>query len=319
MNRSQGGVGLALALVSASTFGTSGTFATSLIDAGWTPGAAVTARITVAAAILTIPGLAQMRGRWAQLRRGAGMIAAYGLVAVVGAQLCFFNAIEHLSVGVALLLEYLGIVLVVGWLWLRHGQRPRALTIWGAGAALVGLVLVLDLTGSQRVDLVGVLWGLAAAIGLATFFVLSSSADEPLPPIAMAWAGMSVGGLALIVAGAVGALPMRARFGDVHFLDLTVSWLVPVVGLSLVAAALAYVAGIGAARRLGASVASFVGLTEVLFAILFAWLLLGQLPGPLQIVGGACILVGVTLVRVDDLRADRSVAIPAELGSAATG
>jgi hypothetical protein len=40
----------------------------------------------------------------------------------------------------------------------------------------------------------------------------------------------------------------------------------------------------------------------VLFAILFAWLLLGQLPSPVQFLGGAFILAGVTVVRVDELR-----------------
>ena len=32
--------------------------------------------------------------------------------------------------------------------------------------------------------------------------------------------------------------------------------------------------------------ASFVGLSEVLFAILFAWVLLGELPGLIQLAGG---------------------------------
>ncbi|HYK32733.1 MAG TPA: DMT family transporter, partial [Streptosporangiaceae bacterium] len=62
--------------------------------------------------------------------------------------------------------------------------------------------------------------------------------------------------------------------------------------------------GIAAARRLGAKLASFVGLVEVLFAIVFAWLLLGQLPTDLQFAGGALILAGVTLVRVDEMRSD---------------
>ena len=78
----------------------------------------------------------------------------------------------------ALLLEYSGTLLVVLWMWLRHGQRPRRLTVVGGLLAMVGLVLVLDLTGSQRVDLVGVLWGLGAATGLATFFVLSGRAER---------------------------------------------------------------------------------------------------------------------------------------------
>ena len=114
------------------------------------------------------------------------------------------------------------------------------------------------------------MWGLLAAVGLAVYFVLSAAAAEPLPPIVMAWAGMCVGAAALGLLGLVGALPMKATAADVVFLGHRVSWLVPVLGLSLVAAVIAYVAGIGAARRLGAKLASFIGMTEVLFAILFA-------------------------------------------------
>jgi drug/metabolite transporter (DMT)-like permease len=79
-----------------------------------------------------------------------------------------------------------------------------------------------------------------------------------------------------------------------------VSWLVPVLGMSLVAAAFAYVAGIFGARLLGARVASFVGLTEILFAVLFAWALLGQAPRPVQLVGGLLMVVGIALVRLDE-------------------
>ena len=152
--------GLTLAVLSAATFGTSGAFASSLIEAGWSPAAAVITRVAVAAAVLTVPALIQLRGRWSLLRRGAGRAAAYGLVAVAGCQLFYFNAIERMPVGVALLLEYLAAVLVVGWLWLRHGQRPRRLTVAGAAAAIAGLAMVLDLAGSARIDPVGVMWGL---------------------------------------------------------------------------------------------------------------------------------------------------------------
>jgi hypothetical protein len=74
------------------------------------------------------------------------------------------------------------------------------------------------------------------------------------------------------------------------------------------------VAGIGAAWRLGAKLASFIGMTEVLFAILFAWLALGQLPTPIQFVGGAFILAGIALVRAgertDPVREDDPVTRP---------
>jgi drug/metabolite transporter (DMT)-like permease len=45
-----------------------------------------------------------------------------------------------------------------------------------------------------------------------------------------------------------------------------------------------------------------VGLTEVVFAVLFAWLMLGELPSGLQLVGGALIMVGIALVRIDQMR-----------------
>ena len=294
--------GLGLALLSAATFGTSGIFARSLIDAGWSADAAVAARIGIAALVLAVPALVALRGRWHVARRAAGTVGLFGLLAVAGAQVAFFNAVRYLPVGVALLIEYSGIVLVVLWMWAAHGQRPRRLTIAGAVTALLGLVLVLDLTGAGRIDPLGVLWGLAAAVGLAGYFVLSARIDPELPSVSLAAGGMAVGAGLLLVLGAVGAMPMQATFGSVEFAGTRTSWIVPVIGLSLVAAVISYVAGIGAARVLGAAVSSFVGLTEVMFAVLFAWIALGELPSAVQAVGGVLIVAGIVLVRLDALR-----------------
>lgn len=298
------GSGLLLALLSAASFGTSGSFARSLAEVGWSPGAAVAARVSAAAALLALPAVVALRGRWRSLRASGRMIVLYGLIAVAGGQVCFFNAIEHLSVGVALLLEFLGTVLVVVWMWLRHGHRPRRLTLIGSAVALAGLVLVLDLSGDQRLDAIGVLWALGGAIGLAGYFVLSGGDDSDVPPIVLASAGMVVGAIALFGLGSLGALPLRAQFTAVRIAGHQVSWLVPVVGLSLLAAAIAYVAGIGATRRLGPKLASFVGLTEVLFAVLFAWLFLGELPTAMQAAGGLLIVTGIAVVRADEGRPD---------------
>src|SRR3954469_3611376 len=125
--RGAAGLGLGLAVLSAAMFGTSGVFADSLMATGWSPGAVVTLRVAIAAVLLTPPALLSLRGRWSRQKRGLLRTAlpevlAFGLVAVAGCQLFFFNAIRRLDVGVALLLEYGGILLVVAWTWLRHGQ-----------------------------------------------------------------------------------------------------------------------------------------------------------------------------------------------------
>lgn len=292
-------LGLMLAVLSAATFGTSGIFARSLLDAGWTAGTAVAVRVGVAAVLLAVPALIVVRGRWAVLRRSLGTMALFGALGIVCAQVGFFYAVQYLPVGIALLLEYSGILLVVLWMWAVHGQRPARLTVAGAATAVAGLALVLDLTGGGgRIDPLGVMWGLIAAVGLAAYFVISARVDPELPSIALASGGMAVGAALLFALGAVGLLPMAATFGDVTLGGREMSWLVPILGVSLVAAVISYVAGIGAARLLGASLSSFFGLTEVLFAVLFAWLFLGELPTALQLAGGILIIGGIVLVKL---------------------
>jgi drug/metabolite transporter (DMT)-like permease len=303
VHRSFSNLGLALALVSCAAFATSGSFAASLIAAGWSPGAAVTGRVAVAAAVLTVPALLHLRSHratWASART----LVIYGVLAVAGAQLCFFNAVSHLSVAVALLVEYSGVLLVVGWGWARNHNRPRRLTALGGATALIGLVLVLNLAGSHHLDVVGILWALGASVGLASYFVVTAEVESSMPPLVMAWGGLAVGAFVLGLAAATGALPMRASSADVELLGRHVSWLVPMLGLSIVAAVLAYVTGIAGVRLLGAKLSSFVGLTEVLFAVLFAWLLLGQRLAVVQLAGGLLVVAGIALVRLDEVRGD---------------
>lgn len=72
---------------------------------------------------------------------------------------------------------------------------------------------------------------------------------------------------------------------------------VPVLAIGLLATALAYVLGITSTRMLGSRLASFVALSEVVAAMLFGWLLLGQLSEPIQLIGGGLVLVGVVVVK----------------------
>lgn len=295
-------MGLIIAIVSCAAFGTSGSFAKALLGSGWTPVTAVAARISIAALALAIPTAMALRGRWHVLRDNIKPIVLYGIFGVAGCQLFYFNAVTHVSVGVALLIEYLAPMLLVGWAWARYGRTPRRLTIAGTAAAIVGLLFVLDVFNGFSVDPIGIAWALGAALCLTVYFVIAGDEESELPPIALAGGGMSVGAVILLAMCALGVQPVSVSTADVTFAGSQMPFWVPVLGLALIAAALAYATGIYAARALGTTVASFISLLEVLFAVAFAWMFVGEAPTLVQVVGGAFIVGGVVLVRLDESR-----------------
>ena len=78
------------------------------------------------------------------------------------------------------------------------------------------------------------------------------------------------------------------------------SWVVPVVALAVIPTAIAYTLGIMGIARLRPRFASLVGLSEVMFAVLAAWVLLGEAITLTQAVGGAVVLAGLALARQGD-------------------
>jgi len=292
--------GLLLALTSALAFGTSGTMARGLMDAGWSPGAAFAVRVSLAAVVLVVPGLLAIRGRYGLLLTHARTIVLYGLSAVVCAQLLYFMAVQRLDVGIALLIEYTAPVAVVLWMWLAHGQRPGRFTFLGAAVAAGGLVLLLDVFGGTQLDLVGVLLALGAMTGAAAYFVMSADDSSGLPPLTLAAGGLVVASLTFWIVAATGLLPFTMTTDDVAFSTGSVPWWVPVLVLGFIAAALAYATGIAAARHLGGRLASFVALTEVAAGLGFAWVLLDQAPKPLQLVGALLVLGGIVVVKLGE-------------------
>lgn len=184
------GVGTALAVVSAVMFGLSGPFAKALTDAGWTPSGAVLVRMGGAAAILLVILALTRPGVLSAVRADGPALVLYGVLAVAGVQVAFFNALLYVPVAIALLLEYLGPILVLAWVWLVRRQPLGARTLSGAVVALFGLSLVVQVWTGVELRWEGLAWGLAAAVCQASYFLL---ADLPTPV-------QAVGG-ALILAG----------------------------------------------------------------------------------------------------------------------
>ncbi|GAA2005195.1 DMT family transporter [Nakamurella flavida] len=295
----RGSVGVLLVgVLSAVAFAASGPFVKPLLLSGWSSAAAVMVRVGIGGLLLTPLALIALRGRFAALGRSWRRITLYGLIAVAGTQFCYFAAVQRLPVGVALLTEYLAPVLLVGLAWAR-GRRPSLVVAAGAVLSVLGLLLVLDLTGGVRLDLIGVLWGLGAAVGLCGYFLISAAPADGLPPVALAAGGLLVGSLALALTGVVGLLPLEVSWAPVALFGGTVPWWVPMGVVAVIATAVAYVTGIVAAAGLGSRVASFLGLLEVLASVAIAWLLLGEVPTWLQAAGAVLVLTGVALVRAD--------------------
>lgn len=296
-------VGLLFAVGSALAFGSSGPFAKALMEAGWSPTAAATARLAGGALAMVIFATLVRPGWAREAARHAGTVIAYGLVPIAGAQLFYYNAVSHLSVGVALLLEYTAPLLVVGWLWAVTRRRPSPMTFAGVGLAVAGIMLVLDIFTGAHINTVGVGWGLAAAVCAACYFLMSNrvSADGAgLNPISLATGGLIVGTGAVALVGLTGVMPLTFTSDPVVIAGHTTSWLVPVIALGLIPTAIAYTLGILGITRLKPRFASLVGLSEVLFAVLAAWILVGESITPGQAVGGLVVLLGLALARQGD-------------------
>lgn len=307
--RGRGLLGIVAGIAAAAAFGAGGIVIKPLLESGWSPAAAVLVRVWIAALALAAPALIALRGDLQPLWRARWTVLVYGAFAVAGVQVAYFAAIERIPVSTTLLIEYLAPVALVLLAWARTGRRPAVVVLGGALLAVGGLLLVVG-PGNAALDPVGVALALLAMIGVAVYYTVGDRTDSELPPVALAAAGFIVGGVILGLVVATGLLPFELAFDDVAVLGVAMPWWAPLVIVGLVATAFAYVAGIGAITLLGTRTASFLGLSEVLFAALLGWAFLGEAMSPLQVAGGALILGGIVLVRLAPQRSETIEAVP---------
>ncbi|MDX6238014.1 MAG: hypothetical protein QOG10_2829 [Kribbellaceae bacterium] len=286
-------VGLGFAVFSAITFGGSGPFAKALIGAGFSPEQAAWIRIVGAAALL-VPlalifrgstGLRTARASWPQL-------VLYGLTGIAGCQTLFFIAASRLPVGVAILLEFSGPVLVVG--WLKFGRKvpvPRSAAL-GVAIALVGLACVVEIWSGLQLDLVGLLAGLGAAACQATYFVLIDKLTGVADPLVMTAAGSVVGAVVLTAIAAPWTIPWHALTDTIAIGQRSAPGWIFAAWLIVISTVVAYLAGAAAVQRLAAAIGGAVAYVEVVAASLFAWILLDETLTRAQVIGGAIVLVG---------------------------
>ncbi|MYS23253.1 Threonine/homoserine efflux transporter RhtA [Streptomyces sp. DvalAA-14] len=283
--------GLGLALLSACAFGGSGVAAKPLIEAGFDPLQVVWMRVAGAALIL-LPVAARHR----RLPRARpGLLLGFGALAVAGCQGLYFVAISRIPVGVAILVEYLGPALLLGWVRFVQRRPVSRAAVIGVVLAVTGMACVVEVWGGLAFDPLGLLCAFGAACCQVAYFVLADqgTGHEDAPdPLAVVAYGLLVGAALLTVFARpwdipFAALAHRAALGDRQVPSvLLLAWIV------LVATVVAYLSGVIAVRRLSPQIAGVVACTEAVVGTVLAWFLLDEHLGAAQLVGGALVLAG---------------------------
>ncbi len=300
-------LGYPLVLLAATLFGLNAGVSRIPLRSGTPTDTFTTVRIT--AAFLAFVLIAVLVDRSAlRVPRGRALllIAGLGIVGFAGVQWTYNVAINRLPLSIALLLEYLGPVLVV--LWVRVVRRePVHQRMWPALALAVGgLAVVSQVWDGLTLDGLGVTMALGAAVCFATYFLLGEHAGRleaegadvggPLHIILWAFAVATVG-MNLVqpawTSDALGAnVSMLGRFADTS---------VPAWGAMVWVVLLGTVAPffllLVALRSLSATVVSVVAMLEPVVAALVGWVWFRETLNPVQLLGMAAVLAGILLAQ----------------------
>ncbi|MGH8689198.1 MAG: DMT family transporter [Burkholderiales bacterium] len=222
-------------------------------------------------------------------RAHAGLLAAAGLA--FAGDLAFWHwSIQFTSVANSTLLANLASIFVTLGAWALWRERPRPLFLLGLALALAGVALLVQASvtlspRAMRGDGLGVVTAVFYAWYLMTVKRLRDGGLGAIP--LMAWSTTLTACVLLPVALASGEplLPGSA-VGWLELLGL--AWISHAAGQGLIAFALAHLPATFSAVGL---------LLQPVMAALFAWLLLGEPVGALQVAGGAIVLAGIYLAR----------------------
>jgi drug/metabolite transporter (DMT)-like permease len=250
------------------------------------PGALALGRLVVGAVVL---GLLQSRRRWVRPSgREWGLLGVCG-VGWFGVYNLALNAAErHLDAGTTAMLVNVGPILIAVLAGVVLGEGfPRRLVI-GLAVAFAGVVVIGLATRSSGADLLGVALCLVAALAYAGGVVAQKPVLRRLPPLQVTFTACTIGAVCCLpwagqLAGELGSVPVGSIAGMVY--------------LGAVPTAVAFTTW---AYALARTDAGRLGVTTYLvppLVIVLGWLLLGETPPWLAVVGGAICLAGVALTR----------------------
>ncbi|MBI3992730.1 MAG: DMT family transporter [Candidatus Lambdaproteobacteria bacterium] len=236
-------------------------------------------RVLFATAALALLLLAQGRPLGVRTRGQRLRLGACGLL-LVAHWWAFFHAIQVSTVAVGLLAYATAPVLVV-WLepwWFAERFSRGALA--AALASLAGVALMVPRWDWADATARGVAWGVVAGLTFAVLSLLNRELVQSEDGVRLALAQDAVAAALLT--------PLALALGIVP----TLRELALLALLGVVCTALAHSWYIQSMRGLPARVAAIVSNLEPLYGIVLALLLLGEVPQPRVLLGGALILAG---------------------------
>ncbi|HXF67441.1 MAG TPA: DMT family transporter [Burkholderiales bacterium] len=250
-------------------------------------------RAALALPVLWVWSLAHDRhGHYASFSAERGRLAAAGLL-FAGDLAVWHWAIVLTSVANSTLLANLAPIFVTLAVWLLYRRPPRHAFLAGLALALAGVALLVgaDLrlgTAAVAGDTLGVITALFyAAYQLTVTRLRARVATSSL----MAWS-------ALFTAAALA--PLALASGE-RILPQTAAGWAKLAALALIAQAAGQSLIAYAMAHLPATASSVGLLAQPVLAALFAWALLGEALGPLEIAGGALVLAGIWLAQRAEL------------------
>jgi drug/metabolite transporter (DMT)-like permease len=201
-------------------------------------------------------------------------------------------AIQHLPVAVALVLQSFAPVIVMAWTLLSSHGWPRALAIAGVLLTLGGVALVVQLpaAGLQHTDALGLLYGLAAAVGVAGLSIFGGRAAAAVGAAranALAFGLVGICWIGVQVPQGVPALATEPR---------NLIWGVAVGVFGTIGPFVLFAWG---TARLGPEAGAVDISLEPVFGAVIAWLWLGQSLTAIQATGVALVVAGVVCVERD--------------------
>lgn len=293
-------MGYVYALLAAVLFGVNGTVTKVTMQAGLDPMQLTQFRVLGTAILAGAVLLVIDRGAFRVSGRQLAWFAFLGVFGVALLQASYAVAVQLLPVGIALLLEYMAVLMVAVVAYLFFHERVKA-RLWVAiGCVLAGLALVAQVWASQLNGL-GVLMALFAAVMLTIYFLVGERQVATTSPLAVSfwsmafaavfWAFLS-GWWRIDPALFVTPVSLGGNLAAVE-----VPMLVPLLWNVVFGSFAPFLLSFFALRHLPATAAGVVASSEVLFAFLFAWLWLGESLDAVQLVGAGVVLVGIALAQ----------------------